>query len=73
MTSCKRMRDVFAVFAGFYYWIEKIIGLQYNNLCGNIHFFLFFLGVNITFMPLHFLGLAGMPRRIADFPDFYKG
>jgi heme/copper-type cytochrome/quinol oxidase subunit 1 len=67
------MGAVFAVFAGFYYWIEKIIGLQYNNLCGNIHFFLFFLGVNITFMPLHFLGLAGMPRRIADFPDFYKG
>ena len=67
------MGAVFAVFAGFYYWIEKIIGLQYNNLCGNIHFFLFFLGVNITFMPLHFLGLAGMPRRIADFPDFYQG
>ena len=67
------MGAVFAVFAGFYYWIEKIIGLQYNNFCGNIHFFLFFLGVNITFMPLHFLGLAGMPRRIADFPDFYQG
>ena len=67
------MGAVFAVFAGFYYWIEKMIGLQYNGLFGNIHFFLFFIGVNVTFMPLHFLGLAGMPRRIADFPDFYQG
>jgi cytochrome c oxidase subunit 1 len=67
------MGAVFAVFAGFYYWIEKMVGLQYNGLFGNIHFFLFFLGVNVTFMPLHFLGLAGMPRRIADYPDFYQG
>lgn len=67
------MGAVFAVFAAFYYWIEKMIGLQYNNLFANIHFFVFFIGVNITFMPLHFLGLAGMPRRIADFPDFYQG
>lgn len=67
------MGAVFAVFAAFYYWIEKMIGLQYNNLLANIHFFVFFIGVNLTFMPLHFLGLAGMPRRIADFPDFYQG
>jgi cytochrome c oxidase subunit II len=67
------MGAVFAVFAAFYYWIEKMIGLQYNNLLANVHFFVFFIGVNLTFMPLHFLGLAGMPRRIADFPDFYTG
>lgn len=67
------MGAVFGVFAAFYYWIEKMVGLQYNNLFANVHFFVFFIGVNITFMPLHFLGLAGMPRRIADFPDFYRG
>jgi cytochrome c oxidase subunit 1 len=67
------MGAVFAIFAGFYYWVEKMFGLQYKGVLGNIHFFLFFFGVNVTFMPLHFLGLAGMPRRIADYPDFYRG
>lgn len=67
------MGAVFGIFCGFYYWIEKITGLQYDYLLANIHFFTFFIGVNLTFMPLHFLGLAGMPRRIADYPDFYKG
>jgi cytochrome c oxidase subunit 1 len=67
------MGAVFAIFAGFYYWIEKIIGLQYNMTLANIHFILFFIGVNITFMPLHFLGLAGHPRRIPDQADYYQG
>lgn len=67
------MGAVFAIFAGFYYWIEKIIGLKYNYILGNLHFVLFFIGVNITFFPLHFLGLSGMPRRITDFPDYYEG
>jgi cytochrome c oxidase subunit 1 len=67
------MGAVFGIFAGFYYWIEKIVGLQYDQLLANIHFFLFFIGVNITFFPLHFLGLSGMPRRITDHPDFYWG
>jgi len=49
------------------------VGLKYNQLLGNLHFSLFFIGVNITFFPLHFLGLSGMPRRIADFPDYYEG
>lgn len=67
------MGAVFGIFCGFYYWIEKIVGLQYDFHLANLHFFTFFVGVNLTFMPLHFLGLAGMPRRIADYPDFYRG
>jgi cytochrome c oxidase subunit 1 len=67
------MGAVFGLFAGFYYWIEKIIGLKYNQVLSNLHFTTFFIGVNLTFFPMHFLGLAGMPRRIPDYPDFYAG
>jgi len=67
------MGAVFGIFAGWYYWIEKISGLSYPEVLGQIHFWMFFLGVNITFFPMHFLGLAGMPRRIPDYPDAYAG
>ena len=67
------MGAVFAIFAGWYYWIGKITGLQYPEVLGQIHFWLFFFGVNLTFFPMHFLGLAGMPRRIPDYPDAYSG
>jgi heme/copper-type cytochrome/quinol oxidase subunit 1 len=67
------MGAVFGIFAGFYYWIGKITGRQYPEVLGQIHFWLFFIGVNITFFPMHFLGLAGMPRRIPDFPDAMSG
>jgi cytochrome c oxidase subunit 1 len=67
------MGAVFAFFAGFYYWVEKISGYDFPEYLGYVHFFLTFIGVNITFLPMHFLGIAGMPRRIPDYPDAYGG
>ena len=67
------MGAVFSIFAGWYYWIEKIAGLSYPEILGKIHFWLFFLGVNVTFFPMHFLGLAGMPRRVPDYADAFAG
>ncbi|MGZ7117889.1 MAG: cbb3-type cytochrome c oxidase subunit I, partial [Methanobacterium sp.] len=67
------MGAVFGVFAGWYYWCDTMFGIRYNTLLGKIHFYTFFIGVNVTFFPMHFLGLAGMPRRIADYPDAFAG
>ena len=67
------MGAIFGIFTGFYFWIGKISGRVYPEILGQIHFWLFFIGVNITFFPMHFLGLAGMPRRIPDFPDAMSG
>ncbi len=64
---------VFGLFAGFYYWIGKMSGRQYNETFGQIHFWTTFIGVNLTFFPMHFLGLAGMPRRISDYPNAFAG
>jgi len=64
---------VFAIFAGFYYWVGKMTGHQYPERMGKIHFWLTFVGVNLAFFPQHFLGLAGMPRRIPDYPDAFAG
>ena len=66
------MGAVFAIFGGWYYWIGKIIGSNYPEILGKIHFWTTFIGVNLCFFPMHFLGLAGMPRRIPDFPDAYN-
>jgi cytochrome c oxidase subunit 1 len=65
------MGAVFTIFAGWYFWSEKMFGLKYSEVLGQIHFWTFFIGVNLTFFPMHFLGLAGMPRRIPDYPDSY--
>ncbi|MBB5711418.1 cytochrome c oxidase subunit I [Sphingomonas xinjiangensis] len=62
---------VFGLFAGFYYWFPKISGRMYNELLGQLHFWVFFIGVNVLFFPMHFLGLQGMPRRYPDYPDAY--
>ena len=67
------MGVVFSFFAGFYYWIEKMTGFKYIEEFGQIHFWTTFIGVNLTFFPMHFLGLAGMPRRIPDYPDAFYG
>jgi cytochrome c oxidase subunit 1 len=65
------MGAVFAIFAGFYYWVEKVLGIKYNETLAQIHCATFFIGVNLTFFVMHMLGLAGMPRRIPDYPDAY--
>jgi cytochrome c oxidase subunit 1 len=59
---------VFAIFAGFYYWFGKMTGKPYNEFLGKLHFWVFFIGVNVMFFPMHFLGQDGMPRRIPDYP-----
>ena len=64
---------VFGLFAGFYYWFSKMTGCDYNEKLGQLHFWVTFVGVNLTFFPMHFLGLAGMPRRYADYPDAFAG
>ncbi|WP_372803155.1 cytochrome c oxidase subunit I, partial [Paracoccus seriniphilus] len=59
---------VFAVFAGIYYWIGKMSGRQYPEWAGKLHFWMMFIGANLTFFPQHFLGRQGMPRRYIDYP-----
>ncbi|MDJ0893623.1 MAG: cytochrome c oxidase subunit I [Alphaproteobacteria bacterium] len=64
---------VFSIFGGFYYWLPKMCGRQYPEMLGKVHFWITFVGVNMTFFPQHFLGVAGMPRRIPDYPDAFAG
>ncbi len=64
---------VFGIFCGFYFWIGKMSGRQYPEFWGKVHFWLTFIGVNLTFFPQHFLGAAGMPRRYPDYPQAFAG
>ncbi|HEX8126801.1 MAG TPA: cytochrome c oxidase subunit I [Allosphingosinicella sp.] len=64
---------VFSLFAGWYYWFGKMFGKMYSELLGQLHFWAFFIGVNILFFPMHFLGLQGMQRRVPDYTDAYAG
>ena len=62
---------VFSLFAGFYYWFGKISGRNLNEFLGHLHFWVFFIGVNVLFFPMHFLGNSGMPRRYPDYPEAF--
>ena len=65
--------SVFAIFGGFYYWFTKMSGCIIPEWAGKLHFWTTFLGVNVAFFPMHFLGLAGMPRRYIDYNEAYAG
>lgn len=67
------MGAVFSTIAGYYYWSPQILGLYYNEKLAQIQFWLIFVGANVLFMPMHFLGINGMPRRIPDYPDAFAG
>jgi cytochrome c oxidase subunit 1 len=67
------IRAVFRLFARFYFWFPLFFRIDYSEFLGQLHFILFFLGVNITFFPIHFLRLARIPRRISDYPDAFIG
>ena len=67
------MGAVFGIYSGFYYWVGKMWGYAYSEVWSKIHFWLTFIGVNVIFFPQHFLGLAGMPRRVPDYPDAFSG
>src|SRR5262249_42479911 len=63
---------VFGIFAGWYYWFPKMTGYLYSDLPGKVHYWISFVAANTIFLPQHFLGLAGMPRRVADYPDAFS-
>jgi cytochrome c oxidase subunit 1 len=65
--------SIFTVFAGVYYWFPKMTGRMYDETLGKIHFWLTFIGFNATFGPMHWVGLEGMPRRVADYAEKFAG
>nr|QNS23196.1 Cox1 [Metschnikowia hibisci] len=67
------MGALFSLVGGYYYWGPAMFGLQYNKVWAEMHFWLLFISVNMIFLPMHFLGLNGMPRRIPLYPDAFAG
>src|SRR5256886_39656 len=65
--------SVFTIFAGMYYWFPKMTGRMYNETLGKLHFWLTFIGFNLTFFPMHLIGIEGMPRRVADYAPKFAG
>jgi cytochrome c oxidase subunit 1 len=63
---------VTSLFAGFYYWFPKMSGKMYSEFLAQLHFWIFFVGVNLIFFPMHFLGMQGMPRRVPDYPAAFE-
>ncbi|MFC0281674.1 cytochrome c oxidase subunit I [Falsigemmobacter intermedius] len=63
---------IFAIFAGIYYWFSKMTGKAYPEWAGKLHFWMMFIGANLTFFPQHFLGRQGMPRRYIDYPAAFE-
>src|SRR6202140_2258759 len=65
--------SVFTIFAGMYYWFPKMTGRMYNERLGKLHFWLTFIGFNLTFFPMHIIGVQGMPRRVSDYLPKFAG
>src|SRR3954464_14056254 len=65
--------SMFTIFAGVYYWFPKMTGRMFDDRLGKLHFWLTFVGFNLTFAPMHLIGLQGMPRRVADYPEQFAG
>src|SRR5690349_22739074 len=65
--------SVFTIFAGIYYWFPKMTGRMYDEKLGKLHFWLTFVGFNLTFFPMHVIGVEGMPRRVADYAPKFAG
>ena len=65
--------SIVALLAGVYYWFPKVTGRLMDETIGKINFWLMFIGMNIAFFPMHFLGLDGMPRRIVTYDSTWAG
>jgi cytochrome c oxidase subunit I len=63
--------SLFTIFAGIYYWFPKMTGRMYDERLGKLHFWLTFIGFNLTFFPMHLIGTQGMPRRVSDYDPMF--